>query len=126
MTARTPKLAPGYVSADFQGQPAKPCADAGGNETVTFRIEPDTPQPACWKMQHFVAVRIVNGTGDYHQPPRVISGGLSGAGSFRLQPGASTLLRLRGYFGQGDHCVKVNVYHGSCLALWVTAPDPGS
>src|SRR3954454_13147811 len=59
--ARTPKLAPGYVTADFQGQPARPCADAGRAETVTFKIEPGTPQPSCWKLDHFVAVRIVNG-----------------------------------------------------------------
>lgn len=90
---------------------------------LTFRIEPDTPQPDCWKVSRFRAVRIVNATGDFHQQPRVITASLKGVGSARIQPGASALLRLpRGkQFAPGDHCVNVSMYAGSCEAIWVAS-----
>lgn len=89
---------------------------------LTFTVEPDTPQPPCWKIRRFRAVQIINGTGDFGQPPRVISGSLRGVGQFRLKPGASVVLSLREgrEFAEGDHCVTANVYPGSCLAIWVT------
>jgi hypothetical protein len=115
----------GYIAADFQGQPARPCAVARAAEEISFRIEPDVPLPSCWKVHAFRAVRIVNATGDSHQPAEVVTGSLGGVGRFRLEPGASTLLRLRHgrHFAPGDHCVKVSRYPGSCLAIWLVQQD---
>jgi hypothetical protein len=111
----------GYIAADFQGQPARPCAVATAGQEISFRIEPDVPQPSCWKVHEFRAVRIVNATGDFHQRAEVVTGSLGGVGRFRLGPGTSTLLRLphRKYFAPGDHCVAVSRYRGSCLAIWL-------
>src|SRR6476620_11171067 len=118
----TPKLPLGDVPADHQGQPARPCQSAGARAVLTFTVEPDTPQPPCWKLRRFRAVQIFNATGDFGQPPRVISGSLRGVGQFRLKPGASVVLSLRQgrEFAEGVHCVTINVYPGSCLAIWVT------
>jgi hypothetical protein len=90
-------------------------------QSLVFRIEPDTPQPACWKVARFSSVLIVNATADFHQRPRVVTGSLAGAGSFHLQPGRSVVLRLPSgkHFATGDHCVYVNQYAESCLAIWV-------
>lgn len=119
--ASTPASASGTIPADFQGQPARPCVDARPGQEISFRIEPDTPQPSCWKTREFSSVRIVNATGDFHQQPRVVTGSLAGVGSFRLEPGTSTVLRLPAgkQFATGDHCVNISVYPGSCLAIWL-------
>ena len=117
----TPTLPPGYIRADGQGPPARPCAVARRGQEISFRVEPDTPQPPCWKVREFRSVRIVNATGDYRQRPRLVTGRLTGVGRFRLEPGHSRLLRLPlgKYFASGDHCISVSQYPGSCLDVWV-------
>jgi hypothetical protein len=114
-------LSHGYIEADFQGQPARPCAVANAGRKISFRIEPDVPQPSCWKVHVFQSVRIVNGTGDFGQRAAVVTGSLRGVGPFRLEPGTSAVLRLPPgrHFAPGDHCVKVSRYRGSCLAIWL-------
>lgn len=111
----------GSIAADFQGQPARPCAVANAGQEIHFRIEPDVPQPSCWKVHEFRAVRVVNATGDFHQRAEVVTGSLGGVRRFRLEPGTSTLLRLPHgkHFAPGDHCVEVSRYRGSCLAIWL-------
>lgn len=118
---RTEPSRRGLVPADFQGQPARPCAEARPGQEISFRIEPDVPQPSCWKVGEFRSVRIVNATGDFGQQPVVVTGSLTGTGRFRLEPGAGTTLRLpHGMrFAPGDHCVTVSLYRGSCLAIWL-------
>ena len=115
-------LSHGDIPADHQGQPARPCQPAGERAVLTFTVEPDTPQPSCWKVRQFRALQVINATGDFGQPPQDISGSLRGVGRFRLKPGASVVLRLRPgrEFAEGDHCVTVDAYPGSCLAIWVT------
>lgn len=109
------------IPADFQGQPARPCRTATTQQLLVFRIEPDTPQPPCWQVARFTALRVVNATADFHQQGRVVTGSLRGVGRFRLPPRTSIVLRLPAHraLATGDHCVVVNVYPGSCEAIWV-------
>lgn len=119
-------LPPTYIKADFQGVPARPCQVAAPHQAISFRIEPDVPQPACWKVRAFRSVTVVNATGDYGQRPHLITGALRGIGRFRLEPGMSARLQLAPgrRFAVGDHCVTVKMYGRSCLAIWV-APGSG-
>lgn len=118
-TRGTPACA---VPSDGPGPPARPCSTArSGQQELTFRIEPDVPQPPCWRTSTVSSVRIVNATGDFGQRPRVVSGHLRGMGRYRVPPGKSTRLHMRpgNYFARGTHCMTASIYPGSCLDIWI-------
>lgn len=113
------------IKADGPGPPARPCAVARAGQRLVFRIDPDVPQPACWRTATFSAVRIVNATGHFGQTPKVVSGHMRGLGRYSLQPGDATVLDVPSgnFFAPGTHCLTASVFPGSCLDVWV---DPSA
>jgi hypothetical protein len=113
------------IKADGPGPPARPCAVARPGQQLTFRIEPDVSQPACWRTPNFYAVKVINATDDYGQPPKVVTGHMRGLGEYSLRPGQWTVLRVPSghYFDPGTHCLTASIYRGSCLDVWV---DPSA
>jgi hypothetical protein len=92
---------------------------------LVFRIEPDVPQPPCWRTAHFDAVKVINATGDFNQRPKAVTGRMRGLGTYYVQPGQFTILKVAPgrYFAPGMHCLTASSYPGSCLDVWI---DPSS
>jgi hypothetical protein len=96
------------------------CGRSSG-AVLTVKIEPDTPQPVCAKVDASQSLRVVNSTGDFGQAAHTVTVSWIPGQRFTLHGGQSKIFpaHFGSYLARGVHDLKVTSAPGYRAEIWL-------